>query len=217
MKKSVGLVVLVLAVVFGMKTMAIAQGAATELIDKMKVDKIKKMQVLQEEKSKNYYMLIDVVVKNENDKELILTGNEFNFSICRSEKGKSEKERYAECQKKESPLVTFIGTDKHEDIPLASGSKESPSENSVQFKVDLTGEANVVLERTVALLNFVGDPQTDRTFFIKGNFNLGVKTAQGWTYADQIRVEWQFCPKLQEQLPICNCGDGACVNENKPK
>jgi hypothetical protein len=129
---------------------------------------------------------------------LLLTKNSFTFYICKFKE-------YSKCRDKTSPDVINIGPDvryKNEDIPLAI----QQVKDDVQFKVDLGTDKNIVLDqKTIPLLNFIGDPNTPRTLFIEGRFDLGIKTTQGWTYAEAIRIEWQFCPDLQGALPIHTC------------
>ena len=196
---------------------AVAFASSEEVIENLKVEKILKVQV--EKRGENYFMDINVMLINNHDRDLLLTKNTFDFYTCNSKEDRTCKELLESLQKdpsSDNANGSYIGNDvnyQKADIVLQQGKG-----NLVSFRVDLTADPSVALERTKDVLNFIGDPKPDdpnmkRTFFINGRFDLGIKTSQGWTYAEAIRVEWQFCPKFQEELPICNCTDDECLKK----
>jgi len=190
MKKLVQILVIGCIVMLGIQTLAIAQ--STEIIDKILIQEIRTLEIKPE--ADHHYMYVNVIIKNENTRELLLSNNEFTFSLCQSL-------NYKDCRNKTVP-VNLIGYDVAYRTPKEIEFTGGQLKDDLVFKVDLGTDTNEVLKKTVAILNFVGKTDKDRTLLIEGKLELGVKTTYGWSRAEAIVVEWQLCPDLMQTLPI---------------
>ncbi|PID58515.1 hypothetical protein CSB45_02930 [candidate division KSB3 bacterium] len=142
----------------------------------------------------SYYLDVVVDILNNNDIDLKLTECTFDFFI-------HDEEAIGE--------MTKIGTDefqKGKEIYLtANPTSEAGKVAHVKFEVAMGTDKNAVFDTVAHLLNFIGNPKDGDYLFINGRFNLGMKSKKGWTYGEAIRVDWMFCPTMQQQLPLSEC------------
>lgn len=203
MKKCLQASIVMMLVVFSVSVVAIAQ-SPMDIVDKMGVVSIKSVEVQPTKESAVHYLNVLTELKNDNDKELKLTKADFTFFIQ-----DVKNTNYmvdigpAACIINDVPNanlpVDFVCPGKKDDIILPPNAVVN-----VLFAVEM-GRNRPVLETIIHILNFVGKPLEGRYLFIKGRFDLGIKSERGWTYAEALRVEWMFCPTIQDKLPLIPC------------
>lgn len=90
-----------------------------------------------------------------------------------------------------------IGTDNTpEDIDL------TPGVNQVPFHFNLGNDLSQIQQKFVHILSTIIKQQALSVITIEGVFDLGVKSEKGWTYGEEMEIEWpvQITPKYFEQL-----------------
>jgi hypothetical protein len=141
-----------------------------------------------------HYLDVITEIVNTNDRDLKLTECDFSFFI-------HDEEAIGE--------MIEVGKDlsyKTVDIDLPSNPESNPGKVvQVKFSVELGSDQSLVFDRIAYLLNFTGKPTEEDYLFIRGRFNLGMKSDKGWTYGEAVRVEWMFCPTIQDSLPLTEC------------
>lgn len=142
-----------------------------------------------------HYLDVIAEIINKNDRDLKLTECTFDFFI-------HDQEAIGELIK--------VGTDmshRTEDIDLVSNPTSDPGKVvQVKFLVELGTDQSAVFDTLAHLVNFSGRrPAEDLYLFIRGKFNLGIKSEKGWTYGEAVKVEWMFCPTIQDSLPLSEC------------
>lgn len=197
MKKFAVMMVAVAGLILGMSFSGMAQTSSPDsLLEQIGVTKIESMEVEPTTEQAIHYLNVAVEIENKNDKDLKLVNNSFDFFIETPE----PKQKI-----KIGSDVAYAGKDpatgEYKEIYLKKGEK-----TQVIFKVEMGRDEASVLETVIHILNFIGKPVDGRKLFINGSFTLGIKSAKGWSYADNLRVEWEFCPKIVEELPVSTCG-----------
>lgn len=209
MKRSIQLLVLTMVFVLSMTSFAIGQTTG-DIIENMGVVRIESVEVYPTEEQARHHLNIVAELKNDNEKDLKLAEAEFEFFI-QDVKNPDYMVNIgsAECIfniPANAPRPIEIVPNwiceggKREDILL-----EAKTSKRVLFAVEMGRDKLSVLETTIHILNFLGKPQEGRYFFIKGRFDLGIKSTKGWSYGEAIRVEWMFCPDIQNELPLHEC------------
>ena len=203
MKKLSSLFVISMTLLMGFSAVAFGQSTTntSDIIENMRVIKIESVEVQPLQESAVHYLNVIVELKNENDKDIKLTDSEFEFFIHDKEHGPKDV-GIASC------IINLQPDDKKENF-ICPGTKEEillPSQQSVRvlFAVEM-GRKRPVLETVIDILNFIGKPTEGRSFLIKGRFDLGIKSSRGWSYGEAVRVEWGFCPDIQNELPLHEC------------
>ncbi len=173
-------------------TLSMAQTTG-DIIENMGVVRVISVEVIPEEESAVHYLNVRVELKNDNEKDVKLQDNEFTFYIQIRDELTNQLQKQIK-----------IGKDvEYPDKDILLKSKQS---EIVTFKVEMGRDELSVLETTIHILNFIGDTTAkNRNFFIKGRFDLGIKSSKGWSYGEAVRVEWMFCPTIQEELPLRDC------------
>lgn len=209
MKKSVYLFIGLLCIIF-VNSQGIQAQTTGDIIENMGVVRIESVEVYPTEEQARHHLNIVAELKNDNEKDLKLADAEFEFFI-QDVKNPDYMINIgsAECIFNipgNAPRPIEIVPNwvceggKKEDIVL-----EAKTSKRVLFAVEMGRDKLSVLETTIHILNFLGKPQEGRYFFIKGRFDLGIKSTKGWSYGEAIRVEWMFCPDIQNELPLHEC------------
>jgi hypothetical protein len=141
-----------------------------------------------------HYLDVIADIVNKNERDLKLTDCTFEFYI-RDEEAVGELIRIG--------ADTFYKT---KDIYLESNPESDPGKiMRVKFSVEMGSDQSLVFDTLAYIVNFVGKPSKDDYLFISGRFNLGMKSEKGWTYGEAVKVEWMFCPTIQDTLPLSEC------------
>ncbi|PID58511.1 hypothetical protein CSB45_02910 [candidate division KSB3 bacterium] len=146
--------------------------------------------------SERHSGILDVAIdiSNSNDRDIKLTESLFDFSL-RDEEAMGG--------------MIQLGKDvvyRNTDIDLPANPEHDPEKvTRVVFSIELQDERKSSFDPLVHLLNFSGNPAQDDYLFVNARFTLGMKSSKGWTYGEAIRVEWMFCPDMQNQLPLQEC------------
>lgn len=160
----------------------------SELIENIEVLMISSMEMRPNEKDGLYYADITVGIRNKNEQTLKLEKSSFDFFLGR---GKMIAQRI------------YIGKDiayQQQDILL-----EPNVITPVTFRIKTTTDQHTDLETGIAILNFLGQPASERHIYIEGRFNFGIKMDRGWSVGEAVRVEWTLCPQIKPQLPLREC------------
>ena len=160
----------------------------SELIEKIEILMISSMEMRPNEKDGLYYADITVGIRNKNEQTLKLEKSTFDFFLGR---GNLIAQR------------TYIGKDiayQQQDIIL-----EPNVITPVTFRIKTTTDQHTDLETGIVILNFLGQPASERHIYIEGRFNFGIKMERGWSVGEAVRVEWTLCPQIKPQLPLREC------------
>ena len=203
MKRFSALLAVSMAALWGFSAVAFGQSTTntSDIIENMRVIKIESVEVQPLQESAVHYLNVIAELKNENDKDIKLTKSDFEFFINDAKTG-SKDVGAAACiaiLPETGPEVIDLCQGKKEDILLLSNKS-----TRVLFAVEM-GRKRPVLETVIDILNFIGKPTEGRSFLIKGRFDLGIKSSRGWSYGEAVRVEWGFCPDIQNELPLHEC------------
>ncbi len=212
MHKATQVFVLTMTLVLSIVSFATAQNTA-DIIENIGVIRIESVEVYPTDERAVHHLNIVAELKNDNEKDLKLTETDFEFFIQDvNNPDYMINIGEADCiynlpDTAPSPFVlepdwTCEGG-QTDDILL-----EAQQARRVLFAVEMGRDKLSVLETTIHILNFLGKPQEGRYFFIKGRFDLGIKSSKGWSYGEAIRVEWMFCPTIQNELPLHECFAG---------
>lgn len=140
--------------------------------------------------------LLDILVEmsNQNDRDIRLTSAAFEFFIHDPETPEE---------------LISIGVDQSyqdQEIELPAKPSDQPAiPTLVRFSVEMGADFAAAFDPVTHLVNFAGIPSAGDYLFVRGKFDLGIKSAKGWSYGQAVRVEWMFCPDIQNQLPLEEC------------
>jgi hypothetical protein len=140
--------------------------------------------------------LLDILVEmsNQNDRDLKIASASFEFFI-------HDPEAPGE--------LISIGVDhsyQDQEIDLPAKPAEQPAiPTLVRFSVGMGADCAAAFDPLTHLVNFAGIPSDDDYLFVRGKFDLGIKSSKGWSYGQSVQVEWMFCPDVQNQLPLEEC------------
>lgn len=203
MRKALDVLVVSIMLVVGISAVGFAQSPA-DVIEKIGVIRIESVEVQPIEEKAVHYLNIVTELKNDNDKDIKLAEGEFDFFI------QDVKNPDFMVNIGQAACIYNVPPADPLQIPLCQGNKEdilveAGTSKEVIFSVEMGRGQLSVLETVIHILNFIGKPSPDRFLFIKGRFDLGMKSKKGWTYGEALRVEWMFCPTMQDELPLREC------------
>ena len=75
----------------------------------------------------------------------------------------------------------------------------------IVFAIELRKGQYPAFETLTRVLNFIGKPRPGQYLLVKGKFSLGVESPKGWTYLNDLEIEWTFCPLGETQLALVKC------------
>lgn len=160
----------------------------SEIIEKLEVIAIVNMEMRPDGETGGYYIDMTVGIENKNEQALKFRENEFDFFLS---------------QKQDPTQKVYIGPDtaySEKDLLL-----EPNSFTEVTFSIRTGTKELTDLETGIQVLNFVGNPSKERSFFIEGKTTLGVKSEKGWSYGEAVRLDWMLCPRMKPELPLHEC------------
>lgn len=153
---------------------------------------------------KNHYLDITLEITNKYDRDLRLANAEFEFFIYDAE---AKPIVIDEKDKKPREMIPVGKSALDKDIDLESNPGNAKEKiKRLELAVALGSEQAVVFDTITHILNFVGKP-AGRYFFIKGQFDLGIKSEKGWSYGETMGIRWMFCPteEYTSELPLKAC------------
>ncbi len=192
--------------------------AQQDIIDNLKIDTIKSIQVRD---GGNIFLDVKTIIKNLNEKEIRLRKSTFTFSFgstCKCEKDYTKKETAFDAPPK--PECDVIASkndieDKNKEIGTAQKPYYIPMDcdngediylkpqidNIVVFHVNIGRSPGESFGNLMHIMNCIGYPEIKTPFInIKGMFDLGVKSAKGWSEVVSVKIEWLFTPGIQEKV-----------------
>ncbi|OQX27170.1 MAG: hypothetical protein BWK80_06660 [Desulfobacteraceae bacterium IS3] len=107
--------------------------------------------------------------------------------------------KYAEKGKegKEPLLVREICCQNVDEIYLKPGEED----NILMFHVNIGTSPMKAFENLMHVMKCTGYPGIKTPHInIEGRFDLGVRSAKGWSSAESVRIEWEFVPKIQSNV-----------------
>lgn len=166
-------------------------------VDKIHIDSIQRIQI------NDNTLEVDVVISNNNNKTLRFVSGVFEFyfgsTINRKncliegvyERCKEDRIWYRSCGNPDPKKK--IGTD-----PDFNSEEICPGQKSLlEFQIQLEPTKSEAIEH---ILNCIGDPCCKKPYInIVGPFELGVESEKGWTTGRDLKIEWEFEPKTQEE------------------
>ncbi len=79
--------------------------------------------------------------------------------------------------------------------------KPGGDENVVMFHVNLGASRMKAFENLMHVMNCTGYPGTKTPhIYIKGRFDLGMRSAKGWSSVEAVNITWEFVPKIQSNV-----------------
>lgn len=178
--------VIILAIVFVLGTISMANGQASNMIDNIDIVAIQSMYV------KSNFLYIETEIRNANTGMVKLGTGKFTFYLRIN---KAEHEPLTKDERLGDYNIS-------EEIYLKTAEKlaneDGRETNDVIFKVDLGKKQ--AFNKIKRVLNAIGNPSANNpVIYIHGKFYMGIQSDRGWS-STQASISWGFKPDLQERV-----------------
>ena len=172
-----------------------------DLIEHLRVVTVESMEYVPVQEESVHYLNVIIQVKNENEQDLELIENDFELAIYKKDIGRNDV-GIAAC-------ISNLDQDKQPSNIACSATKENirlPSQQSVRVLLSFElGRKRPIQETLADILSCIGKPTEDHIFLIEGRFKIMIGSEQNSSYGEAVRVEWGFCPDIQNELPLHEC------------
>ena len=158
-------------------TIALASPAFGQLEIAEQID-IKAIESMQVYKNGDKFMAkVQVLFSNDHEKNIRLKNGDFNVSI-----------------KKAGSAGIHLGRGEVAELVIPANNKQS-------YSLDLfVGYGADAIGRILQVFNIVGNPDIKPIMTLEGESDFGIQSKRGWISSKSLSIEWDFTPKLQNEV-----------------
>lgn len=149
-----------------------------QVVDTRKID-IKAIQSIQYYQKDNAFRAkVTVIFSNASESDVKLDNGDFMVGVSTKNK-----------------KAVHLGRGEVNDLIIPSKAQKT---YTLDLFVGYDGQDSI--SRMMQIFNIIGDPKQKPIMELKGECGFGAKERRGWTTSNSVSIDWQFTPRIQDEV-----------------